>query len=274
MITMAVAIPKRGNITKAQQTGKRTPAKKAPGKALTIVKPKAVDTGDFTETTAKKLTEQIRKSNDGLVELIIKAYQGRIWLTLGHKTWNDYIDSEFPDGKPLLLPKGTRPVVVKALRVGAQMSSRAIAAATGVSHQTAARDIADQGGPFGPPDGDTESGSPQPPLDAEFTDLPDEPSAEAPPELDTPDDTPQATVTGQDGKVYPATQPRQEKAVDPVADVKKFVTKGSSVVKEFDAIWDREDVRSSVEAKELLVEFVSDILDMARVTGLMQEATA
>ena len=70
----------------------------------------------------------------------VKAFQGRAWVALGYESWDSYCDAEF-DGGRLQLPREQRREVVASL-AEAGMSTRAIAAATGMSHMTAARDLA------------------------------------------------------------------------------------------------------------------------------------
>jgi hypothetical protein len=104
-----------------------------------VTKPE--EKSDFTPVKAKAHTAKLQKSSEGLYELIKDAsYLGRIWLALGHKTWDAYLDAEL-GGIPLTLPRENRKATVVSL-AQAGMSTRAIAAATGVSKSTIAGDIA------------------------------------------------------------------------------------------------------------------------------------
>lgn len=104
-----------------------------------------------TEETARALTEQIRECVEHAWELIEQAFLSRAWTALGYATWDEYCAAEF-DGARIRIPREDRAEVVASMReIG--MSTRAIAAATGLGYGTVQRDLTDQSGdPNGSPD--------------------------------------------------------------------------------------------------------------------------
>lgn len=129
----------------------------------------APDVVEFTADEAREHTDKILSWAGVGWEMIRDAYQRRAWAVLGYQSWDAYCHVEF-QGIQLRLPREDRTQVVASLRE-AGLSSRAIAAATGISHTTAQRD-ANAGGTNVPPDS---SGAPR--------------------------------VTGSDGKSYAPTRP-------------------------------------------------------------------
>jgi hypothetical protein len=128
---------------------------------------------------ARRLTDQIKVTVEGAWQLITEAYESRAWAALGYSSWDDYCTREFGTAR-LKLPREERQEVVASLREQG-MSTRAIAAATGVHHSTVADDL--QPG----------VGFPTPAV----------PATSAP-----------RAVTGTDGKTYkPRPNPAQEKLV-------------------------------------------------------------
>lgn len=83
---------------------------------------------------ARDLTTKIRQALEFTWDLVIQAYQGRAWLGLGYKTWNDYCVKEFGN-QHIAIPREDRNEVVGSLR-DAGLSVRAIADATGLSRGT------------------------------------------------------------------------------------------------------------------------------------------
>lgn len=83
---------------------------------------------------ARNLTNEIRRALEFTWDLVIQAYQGRAWLALGYKTWNDYCVKEFGN-QHIAIPREDRDEVIGSLR-SAGLSSRAIAGATGLSKGT------------------------------------------------------------------------------------------------------------------------------------------
>ncbi|MFC9995834.1 hypothetical protein [Nocardia sp. NPDC127526] len=88
---------------------------------------------------ARELTDQIRAGADALWQLVAQAYVNRAWQALGYCSWDDYCTREFGDCR-IRLPREERQEIVASLReVG--MSTRAIAAATGVARGTVLKDL-------------------------------------------------------------------------------------------------------------------------------------
>ncbi|SUA80407.1 Uncharacterised protein [Nocardia otitidiscaviarum] len=111
------------------------------------------DTPDTTATpltaeAAQELTAQIRACVEQVWALIEQAFTARAWVALGYPSWDAYCASEF-DRSRLRIPREERAEVVASMReIG--MSTRAIAAATGVSKGTVQNDLA-AGGQDCPP---------------------------------------------------------------------------------------------------------------------------
>ena len=93
---------------------------------------------------ARGITAAIRTGLEQMWELLARAYAGRVWVALDYGSWSDYCDAEFGTGGRLAIPRGERTTVVNFLR-DAGMSVRAIAAATGISKDTAHRALDEAG---------------------------------------------------------------------------------------------------------------------------------
>src|SRR5690606_22018851 len=78
-------------------------------------------------------------SSDVCSSDLIEAYTTRAWEALGYASWDDACRVELGAGR-IKIPRSERPEVVEAMR-GAGMSTRAIAAATGVSDGTVRNDL-------------------------------------------------------------------------------------------------------------------------------------
>lgn len=92
---------------------------------------------EFTADEASEHTKKIRAWAEFGWQLIADAYQRRAWAALGYQTWDSYCNGEFPSVH-LRLPREDRQQVVTSLR-DAGLSTRAIAAATGLSKDTVNR---------------------------------------------------------------------------------------------------------------------------------------
>lgn len=88
---------------------------------------------------ARDLTTKIRKTLEFTWELVVQAFEGRAWLALGYKTWNDYCVKEFGN-QHIAIPREDRNEVVGSLR-DAGLSVRAISGATGLGVGTVSRSI-------------------------------------------------------------------------------------------------------------------------------------
>ena len=95
----------------------------------------------FTEAEAREFTEELKSDYGALQTKISTAWKGRIWVALGHESWQDYLDVEFKDIS-LRPPKELEDQVLTELRA-AGMSTRGIASATDMSHPTVFRRLRD-----------------------------------------------------------------------------------------------------------------------------------
>lgn len=134
----------------------------------------AVDTV-LDASSARELTRQIKVGLEHSYTLIIAAYRGQAWGSMGYSSWDAYCQGEFGN-LALQPPHEERQSVIMSMRE-AGMSIRAISAATVLGRGTVAREIES-----------TDRGS-----------------------SDVPNGTPAAEsgrVLGSDGKSYQAVQPR------------------------------------------------------------------
>lgn len=131
--------------------------------------------GIVTAEAARELTDRIKMCVEQIWELIKQAYVSRAWIALEYRTWDDYCAAEF-DRARIRIPREDRQEVVASMReIG--MSTRAIAAATGLGYGTVQRDLPDHSGdPNGSPElvlgKDGKSYLPKP-TDPELFPLPD-----------------------------------------------------------------------------------------------------
>lgn len=95
----------------------------------------------FSTEEARTLTDEMRADYNSLQARLITAFEGRIWLALGHESWQDYINVEFQDIS-LRPPKELEEKVIRELR-DAGMSTRGIAAATEMGKSTINRHLQD-----------------------------------------------------------------------------------------------------------------------------------
>jgi hypothetical protein len=72
-------------------------------------------------------------------EMVLKAYHGQAFKTLGYESWQAYASARFGD---LEMPRSTQAAINAALVNRGQISARSAAAVTGTDHKTAARDAA------------------------------------------------------------------------------------------------------------------------------------
>lgn len=251
---MALTIPTKGAPGQRKPTARKAPAKKAPGKALAVVKdPK--QPSDLTKAEAQKLTDKIKAGVTNTIKLLDDAWEGRVWIPLGHKTFPDWINQEL-GGAPLQLATLKRREAVQEL-VTNGWSTRAIAAATGTGKSTIEDDIAKQQLAGNRPvetkpdlDGDKEP----PPLDVDEAPLPG------------PEPLP-ATRTGLDGKQHPAKQPNSL----PKPEIPEIVVAAKKLAKALEAdtvklcaLYDRDDYEEHRAAVDLVLEVpIGDFLTLA-----------
>lgn len=90
---------------------------------------------------ARDLTERIKETLSVAHELIIAAYQGRVWEALGYASWDAYCASEFEGARMVRLPRDQRREIVSEMGA-AGMSNVAVGSALGVTETTIRRDHA------------------------------------------------------------------------------------------------------------------------------------
>lgn len=102
---------------------------------------------------ARELTRKIRVGLEGTYALIVDAFKGRAWISLGYPTWDAYCQGEF-GALSLQPPREERQQVIMSLRE-AGMSTRAISSAVGTPYRTIAREVSKAGVPNGTPEAST-----------------------------------------------------------------------------------------------------------------------
>jgi hypothetical protein len=90
---------------------------------------------------ARELTRHIKVGLEHSYTLIIAAYRGQAWTSLGYSSWDSYCQGEFGN-LTLQPPREERQAVVLSMRE-AGMSTRAITSATGLSKGTVGRELED-----------------------------------------------------------------------------------------------------------------------------------
>lgn len=123
-----------------------------------------------TEDQARELTRRITNALEVTWELLLEAWKIQAWDVLGYSNWKQYVDAEF-HASQLGIPREMRAEAVQAMSEEG-MSSRAIGAALGIDQKTVVNDRR-ANEEFSSPDG----------------------------QAVTED---RRTVTGLDGRVYPA----------------------------------------------------------------------
>lgn len=202
-------------------------------------RPSALDVPEATAEQARWITDRIKIAIDGTWQLIQEAYLSRAWSVLGYASWDDYCTREFGTSR-LRLPREERQEVVSSLReIG--MSTRAIAAATGMNQSTVVRDLPGGDAKASPrsvparheePDQAITAAARDRMLNADdLNDTPDPPA---------PNPEPQQRVTGTDGKSYaakpPTTRPPQKQRTDVVATVNRVLLRAQEAAKAADDI--------------------------------------
>ncbi|ACV78334.1 hypothetical protein [Nakamurella multipartita] len=98
------------------------------------------DIGELSSAGAEQVTVQIRTMVERAWEYIAIAYQGRAYLALGYRTWDEYVDDRLGDLR-LTVPREERAEAVATMS-NARMSVRAIAKVLGVGIGTVHRGLA------------------------------------------------------------------------------------------------------------------------------------
>lgn len=89
---------------------------------------------------AKRRVDRVKSGVERIWDDLVVLYRERAWSVLGYQSWDALCDAEF-GGTRIALPRQQRQEVVCDLR-GAGMSTRAIAAAVGLSKNTVTADLA------------------------------------------------------------------------------------------------------------------------------------
>lgn len=93
----------------------------------------------ITLIQAQEITQKLRNEYGKVEELVVSAYANRIWLVMGYRSWDEYIDGEFKD-LAVTPPKDQRARTIAAYSE-AGMSTRAISAVTGLSKSSVNREV-------------------------------------------------------------------------------------------------------------------------------------
>lgn len=111
--------------------------------AASVARPALIE---LMESEAFRINDDLRAALvrledawEQFVELIAEAHSKRVWIALGHESWQAYVHELV--GSAVRLPPVLRRRMVGQF-AGAGLSSRAIAAALGVNQSTVARDLA------------------------------------------------------------------------------------------------------------------------------------
>jgi hypothetical protein len=102
------------------------------------------DIGELSPASAEQVTMQIRTMVERAWQYIAIAYQGRAYLALGYRTWDEYVDARLSDLR-LTVPREERAEAVTTMS-HARMSVRAIAKVLGVGVGTVHRKLAGETG--------------------------------------------------------------------------------------------------------------------------------
>lgn len=107
---------------------------------VTPLTPEAAERHNLTPAGARKLTRQIRRHLTTTLDLVLEAWQVRVWEPLDYPSFRAWRDAEVPELRLLRLPVDERrDVVAYWRRFG--MSTRAIADGVNVSEGTVHSDL-------------------------------------------------------------------------------------------------------------------------------------
>lgn len=102
--------------------------------------------GQLDRARAKAITRKLAGAADLLLDLVVEAYEGRVWEVLGHGSWAEYTAAEVPGlsviGKGL--PVEARREAVAVLR-GRGLSLRGVSEVLGIAPNTVRTDAAAAG---------------------------------------------------------------------------------------------------------------------------------
>jgi hypothetical protein len=133
---------------KAKRAAKAKAGAKAPSKAVAKKEAKPVEKSELTPGDARKLTARLRTGLENSIELFVTAYSKRIWLALGHASWQEYLDAELGDLRVSFPREDRKRMVAQMVQPPSKMSTRAIASALGSTRRpcpTTSRELRAEG---------------------------------------------------------------------------------------------------------------------------------
>jgi hypothetical protein len=140
--------PKNGRKRGARKPRAKKPENVKPveGEVLPAQASTPAEVSDLTVEQARNLTDQLRADLTSSVNLMIQAFDQRIWIPLGYENWAEYLDGEFGEMRPKYPVSQRQEMVLRML--ARKMSTRVIGSALGVTQMTIVNDkkaLADRG---------------------------------------------------------------------------------------------------------------------------------
>jgi hypothetical protein len=140
--------PKNGRKRGARKPRAKKPETVEPveGEVLPAQASTPAEVSDLTVEQARDLTDQLRIDLASSVDLMIRAFDQRIWIPLGYQDWAEYLDGEFGEMRPKYPVDRRQEMVLRMLT--RKMSTRVIGSALGVTQMTIVNDkkaLADRG---------------------------------------------------------------------------------------------------------------------------------
>jgi hypothetical protein len=140
--------PKNGRKRGARKPRAKKPENVEPveGEVLPAQASTPAEVSDLTVEQARDLTDQLRIDLASSVDLMIRAFDQRIWIPLGYQDWAEYLDGEFGEMRPKYPVDRRQEMVLRMLT--RKMSTRVIGSALGVTQMTIVNDkkaLADRG---------------------------------------------------------------------------------------------------------------------------------
>lgn len=258
-MTVAGQIPTKGApgqkaaVTPKKTAAKTAPKKAAPSKAVAKVDKDKLPT-DLTVAKAKALTAKIKKGIGTTWQDLAQAAEGRAWKVLGHKNWQDWLETELGDVPILLMPKEKRKEAVKDLK-GKGFSVRAIADITRASKSQVDRDIDEIEGRTTVPNGTVKD-------DGNVIDIPPGDISEEPDEEPDEDGAPVTQIT-RDDRPQDTTNIGRKPTVVNVVSVARTLSKDLDNVRiRLESLVARDDYADNkVDVQGTLETAVGDFID-------------
>jgi hypothetical protein len=132
--------PKNGRKRGARKPRAKKPETVEPveGEVLPAQASPPAEVSDLTVEQARNLTDQLRADLTSSVNLMIQAFDQRIWIPLGYENWAEYLDGEFGEMRPKYPVSQRQEMVLRML--ARKMSTRVIGSALGVTQMTIVND--------------------------------------------------------------------------------------------------------------------------------------